>query len=472
MKITMSRRMFLHGSAGGLVAIPMLGSLLPRASNAHAAALPLRYVQWVTDHGQNVDRFWPAEMPTETVAPGVKARALSTIAGPLSQVIGTEFDPVRSKMNFLRGLDALAFNGFHNACVPTCASAPPVDDHVPAFPWSVDAILEASPKIYPTQPRIGALRLTPGVESAYKWGSFSWVRQNGEPYKLPAFESNAAALEAVFGPEGGMDVPPAEDPVIAARMRLTDRVLADYNSLVQSHKLSSADAQQLSSYMDLLSEVQNRMLAEAPDCDRPELPNEVDFDVLHANAIDIAVVGLLCGATRVVAYHSYHGSPTSYDEETYHAWAHDDSNLHAELQTYRYRQLARLMVRMDAFEESNGMTLLDNSIVYAGNELSHPGHAGGDQRVSGSTHLVDMPVITGGSGGGRFVAGEYIDFGVRLFNNWLVTIFTAMGLAPADFERDGVVGFGDYDGQRAGDYAAFMGDDARRAPLPYVFTGA
>jgi hypothetical protein len=469
MKITLSRRMFLHGSGGALLAIPTLSSLLPRASRAaDPLAPPLRYVQWVTDHGQNADRFWPAESPVEEVAPGIRARALDSIAGRISEVIGPEFDPLRPKMNMLRGLDLMAPSGLHNACAPTCASFPPVDNHVPGFPYSVDVILEESSTVYPEVPRIPALRLTPGVESAYKWGSFSWTRQNGEPFKLPAYDSNQAALEAVFGAGGG--VPPQEDPVIVSRVRLTDQVIEDYSRVMSRGKLSAADKEQLSNYMDLLSEVQQRMLAEAPDCSQPELLSESDFEVLHDNAIDISVLALLCGATRVVAYHCYQGSPSSYDEETFHAWAHDDANLHAELQYWRYRQLAKLIARMDAVTEANGKTLLDNAFVYANNELSHPGHATNDQRVPGSTHLVDMPVITAGSGGGRFVTGQYVDFGVRLLNNMLVTIFDAMGLGPDEYERDDRVGFGDYDGLRAGDYATWVSDSERRKALPYLYT--
>jgi hypothetical protein len=464
--------MFLHGSGGALLAIPTLSSLLPRASRAaDPLAPPVRYVQWVTDHGQNADRFWPAAeyAPTDQVATGVRARSLDSIPGRISEVIGPEFDALRPKINLLRGLDVMAPSGLHNACAPTCASYPPVDNHVPKFPYSVDVILEESSTVYPEQPRIPALRLTPGVSSSYKWGSFSWTRQNGEPFKLPAYDSNAAALEAVFGAGGG--VPPQEDPIITTRVRLTDQVIEDYSRVMSKGALSSADKEQLSNYMDLLAEVQQRMLAKAPDCSQPELLSESDFEILHANAIDIAILGLLCGATRVVAYHCYQGSPSSYDEETFHAWAHDDANLHAELQYWRYRQLAKLIARMDSVTEGNGKTLLDNSLLYANNELSHPGHATNDQRVPGSTHLVDMPVITAGSAGDRFVTGQYVDFGVRLLNNMLVTIFDAMGVAPDEYERDGVVGFGDYDGLREGDYSAWMPDAQRRQPLPWIFTG-
>jgi hypothetical protein len=206
------------------------------------------------------------------------------------------------------------------------------------------------------------------------------------------------------------------------------------------------------------------MQLQAPECTPPGQLSESDFDVLHRNASDITVAALLCDSTRVVAYHCYQGSPSDYDEETFHAWAHDDASKHAPMQNWRYRQLATLLSTMDSFVESNGRSLLDNCVVYAGNELSDPGHGG--------NHLKSMPVITAGSAGGQLVTGQYIDFGGRLLNSLLITLFAVMGLQPADYERNGVPGFGDYQGRESERYAAYVSNTARRSPLPYLHVGA
>ena len=455
-----SRRMFLRGAGGIMLGIPTLSSLLTKDARSQEVLVPIRYVQWITDHGQYKDRFWPAA-PTVEVAPGVKARRLSEIAGPLSQVLDATFDPIRNKVNLIRGLDLMVSKFFHNACAPTCASWPRNDDHIPFFAHSIDSILETSTKVYPTPSRVPALRLTPGVNSGYKWGSFSWTTRNGKPFKLPAYDSTQTAFEAVFaGATGGA---PQVDPVIAQRKRLTDQVIDDYRRVVGGRTLSSADKQLLTDYMDLLAELQTRMQIEPPKCTPPQQLAQSDFDVLHKNAVDIVVAALLCGATRVVAYHCYQGSPKDYNEETFHAWAHDDASKHAPMQNWRYRQFAHLVSRMDSITDINGRTLLDNSLVYCGNELSDPGH--------GNSHLQGMPILTAGSAGGKLVTGEYIDYGARLMNNLLVTFFNVMGLAPADYERNGVAGFGDYEGNRAASYAAYVTTEARRSPLPYLYRG-
>jgi hypothetical protein len=456
-----SRRMFLQGAGGAPLAIPNLASLLPRARAQ--AVVPVRYVQWVTDHGQYATRFWPQQSPVDEPVAGIKARALTGLPGPLSEVLDAAFDPLRTKINLVRGLDLMVAKNFHNACVPTCASWPREDNHIPFFAHSVDSILEGSSVVYPTAARVPALRLTPGVNSGYKWGSFSWTTRNGGPFKLPCYDSTQTALEAVFG-QGATSGSQLIDPAVQARLRLTDQVIDDYRAVSSGRSISTADQRQLTDYMDLLADVQNRMRVQAPSCTPPAQLTESDFTVLHRNATDIAVAALLCGSTRVVAYHCYQGSPTDYDEETFHAWAHDDASKHAPMQNWRYRQLADLIKTMDAFTESNGRTLLDNSLVYSGNELSDPGHGG--------EHLRNMPVITAGSAGGQLVTGQYIDFGGRLLNSLLVTIFQVMGLSPSDYERNGVVGFGDYEGMQPERYAAHVGDAARRAPLPYLYTGS
>jgi hypothetical protein len=458
-----SRRMFLQASSGAAaLAIPTLWSLVPKALRAQEAMPSVRYVQWVTDHGVYADRFWPSTAGMADQGDGVRAMALSDISGRMSEVLGSDFDQVRDKINLVRGLDLMVSLNYHNACVPTCATWPRVDNHLPEFSYSVDSILEESSKIYPAAVRVPALRLTPGVNSSYKWGSFCWTTRNGEPFKLPAYDSTQTAFSAVFG-NGTTGESPLVDPTITGRVRLADQVIEDYRGVVNGRAISGADRQQLNDYMDLLSEVQSRMQAQAPECTPPSQLTESDFDLLHKNASDIAVAAMLCNATRVVAYHCYQGAPGSYDEETFHSWAHDNAPLHSGMQNYRYKQLAALIKTMDAFEESNGKTLLENSLVYAGNELSDPQHGG--------THLLSMPIITAGTANGQLTSGQYIDFGGRLMNSMLITIFNAMGLQPADYERNGVVGFGDYEGRDSDKYAAHLSDGARRSALPYLYKG-
>jgi hypothetical protein len=456
-----SRRMFLQGTGGVLLAIPTLPSLLWKAARVEAqdTITPVRYVQWITNHGVFEPHFWPASTytPGEPDADGVRVRALTDIPERLSPILSEGFDPVRGKMNLLRGLDLMVGPGFHNAGVPTCASWPRQDNLVPAFAYSVDSILETSTKIYPTPVRTPALRMTPGVNPASVWGSFCWTTKAGKPTKLTAYHSPKTALDEVFA--GAQ-----QDPKLAAQdatLRLVDQVKDDYRHVAKLNALAAADKELLSNYIDLLADVQRRTTSNVSACRTPQLANQTNFDVLHKNATDIAIAALLCGATRVVCYHCYHGSASQYDESSFHSWCHNDKDRHRELMTYRYGQLARLLCAMDQVKEANGKTLLDNSLVYAGNELSDPGH--------GAKHLQSLPVILAGSAGGKLTTDRYIDYSGRLFNNLLISIFHVLGLGPSDYERDNVVGFGDYQGRNQQSYTRFLTNEERRKPLPRLF---
>ena len=464
---TFQRRMFLQG-ATALLAIPFLESLVSKTARA-APALGVRYVQWVTDHGVVPSSFWPADAlrPTQSysengqIVPDVRSRALGDIQGPMSAILGTNFDALRSKMNLLRGLNGIANDNWHNNCFPTTGANPTTDHGDAGFPYSVDVILENSGLVYPTPVATPALRLTPGVNSSYKWGSFSWTKANGGPFRLPAHEATLAALTAAF-PNTTMGTEPKKDPRAELRSQVTDMVMEDYRGVLRSPRLSSADKEQLNHYMELVSQVQKRIRATAPNCTKPGQASETNFDALHKNAIDVTVAALLCGATKVVAYGAYQGSPSSYDEETFHAWAHDDAAKHTTLQQYRYAKLADLVRAMDSVTEGDGKTLLDNSVVFATNELSDPGH--------GDNHLRDMPVMTFGSAGGRMKTGNYVDYTRRPYNNVLVSMFAAMGLGNADFERDGVVGFGGYTGYLTKNVGSeYLTDSEKRKPLPMLF---
>ncbi len=107
---------------------------------------------------------------------------------------------------------------------------------------------------------------------------------------------------------------------------------------------------------------------------------------------------------------------------------------------------AKLLEKLDV-PESGGSTILDNSLVYWGNEL-------------GFNHIAySVPCLLAGSAGGFIKTGRYLDYidwdGRSYFsqedgnvikgiphNRFLVTVLQAMGLSPEDYERDGKPGYG------------------------------
>jgi hypothetical protein len=129
-----------------------------------------------------------------------------------------------------------------------------------------------------------------------------------------------------------------------------------------------------------------------------------------------------------------------------------------------------LLAAMDKIVEPGG-TLLDNSLVYVGNEF-------GELTPSSAHTYQNMIVMVAGGGTGTFRMGYYVDYrktnGMPI-NNLLVSFFNAMGLASSDYEQDGVAGFGEYASSAVSELnmgAYTSTNSARRAPLPFLYTGA
>ena len=132
----------------------------------------------------------------------------------------------------MRGLDLMVAKNFHNACAPTCASWPREDNHIPFF-LALGGLDPGRPrrKVYATPSRVPALRLTPGVNSGYKWGSFSWTTRNGQPFKLPALDNDTDRVRE----RCSAAIPAVHRSSIRSslqRKRLTDQVMDDYRRVL------------------------------------------------------------------------------------------------------------------------------------------------------------------------------------------------------------------------------------------------
>jgi hypothetical protein len=462
-----SRRMFISSTGKTFLAIPFLQSLSNKAYAQAVSKEPVRYVQFMVNHGYLAADFWPSSQfaPNRNYVvngqtiPDIRYRPLSEIANPISKIIGSGFNNLLPKMNLLRGLHGMDDSYFHNNTMCTTGGgAIPDDSHYPLFGYSLDYILEQSANFYPNIARVPALRLTPGVKAGYKWSSFSWATLNNRVTRLNGHQTNKAAFDEVFQGMNTGGGSQTEDPQTVKRRNLVDQVLVEYNSIVNGTKIGSEDKVLLSNYMDHLNELQRRLTSEAPSCNQINLVSETNYDLLHQNAIDIAVAAMACGVTRVVAYAAYQGSGSFYDEERFHTVSHDGpGSEHSAWQTWRINKMATMLQKMDAFKMADGSTLLDNSLVYYGNEYgAGPGHS-----------FEDMPIITAGGAGGRFTTGNYVDFQNRPINSMIVSIFNGLGIPTTQFEKNGQAGFGRYLTNKSMVASQYIATDAaKRASLP------
>ncbi len=408
-----SRRTFLLGLGGFGLSLPFLPSLIPRAFAQESPQDWVRMVQLFHLYGRpkegtlQVPVWFPAQSPRNRIEKNVYAQLLSEIPNPMSYILGNHFAPVKSKMNIIRGLDYLAETVGHNACGPTTASTNFLDYmsgdpenrlDTCVYPYSIDAILAESNKVYPaamggvTQK---ALRLYPGNVDPQvgQARSFSWRSVDGTANRSERLygQWNARVVfDQLFGNGGGSESTPVESQ---RRQLASDLVLEQFNSVMKSTRISTEDKAKLGNYMDLVHELQKRINT-TNVCQDPELENFTETspaEVAYRNHTDLIVAAMLCGKTRIAQMMIHHADSGARPPADYHNSAHFDVPKFTDYLLWKSKRVAELLIAMDAHQEANGKTLLDNSIVYWSS----------DHAISASHGPQSIPVITAGTAAGH-----------------------------------------------------------------------
>lgn len=449
---SIGRRHFLRGLGGCLVAVPFLESMATRAK-AQATGEELRFVSVRSIYGQVPQLYYPAR-PTDRVGEHVHHRPFEA-GSPISPIVGDSFAPVAHKLSMLRGLDC-SYGG-HNHCTMLAPSAYDADtEGDPQLQTSMDEMLGRS-SLYTTSPVMRVLRLAPNRGGF----GYSWHAGQRQPYE----EDMPALFDKMFKGLGDG----ADDSGALRKLKAVDIARSSYNDLRQSGRLSGADRTRLSDYLDLLSDLENTVAAaqRAASCQEPSI-STADKSLEADAAADMIIAALVCGLTKVVSLSmatwgsvpgengsSFHGiSHWEYGKEPGTAvvgpWGPDylvttpGSSREAEYRRmygWVADKVGRLMSKMDAVQEANGRTLLDDTIVYWGNELG-----------GGSAHDdFGAPVLIGGTAHGKFIPG-YWDFthrphllyanrldnrqpaGTVPYANFLTTLLRALGIGRDEYE--------------------------------------
>ena len=462
-----SRRYFLRGMSFSL-ALPFLPSIMKNAYGQSSSS-PIRYFQIMNAYGINGTHFHTAQTDLLPMSgSGIYAKPLQAISGNYSSIIGSEFNSLKSKISIVRGLHLAPAMTNHNTSLGSCGSGrnPSAENDSektePLFPYSVDSVLAESLKIYPDS--VGIQKHVNFCPANIRYNNYSWTKKNGQAQQLP-YTSNTAGLLAKFTPLNGQAAPSPSSVPEQNKGAVVQEVYEDYKALRDNPKLGRDDRLRLESYMALINEIQRGIgsVSPSPRCSQPRAESETDSDARTRNQINIAVAAMACQLTRVVAL----TLSTTYDPV--HQDSHDGKETtRTETQKKMAAHVAYAMSQMDLVTEGNG-TLLDHSLVYWGNEYGE---------ISGSDphRVTNMPALIGGGALGAMQMGYYIDYrrtGGIPFNNLLISIFNAMGLGSSDYERDGVVGFGEYHSSLITKYGfeKYTSAAERRKPLPFLYKG-
>lgn len=515
----MNRRHFLQGMGSTALAIPFLGSLAP--SLARAAATPPRRVVFVYSlYGVFGNQFFPSVAADQQVANQFEMyyKLLKDIPGPMSQVLGTQFDSVRSKMNVFRGFEVYG-QGKHNRTAFLSARCD--GDHnaiKSSVPWfkTADVLIENSSKVYPTNPGLRALRMKSiGTDAMDSADACSWLRDNQGKSQQPFWDtSDTAAFSRVFPggvPSGGSSPTPAPSNSSGQQL-IADRLLDAYKSLMGNRRISSEDKLRLDEHVQRVHEL-NKATSSTPTQPTQNVCSVRSLSAyaparpvreLYTNYIDLAVSALACNRTQVVCLFIPHfedaytfpriqpGSSmtTAHIASHFYWWdqgervepsfSGDPFVAYANYYKWVSARVAELVTKLDSTLDSDGSRLLDNTLVVWGNENGEAPH-------TNKTH----PIVTAGSMGGAFKTGYYFDFRARPLSNnqgvlaksrgrpltqLLVSVMQGMGLQPQEYLSEGDAGgFGgwaqDPEDPGAIDRANQKFGSARNSPLPFIFNG-
>lgn len=486
--VSVSRRQFLRGSSGVVVGLPFLPSLLPGpAYGVSYAVVPLkRFVAFATQHGA-IDpiSMYPAastltESKTIFTGPdhvakfgklaGIASGAATQLSAVLRAPSVTLTDKLIGKMNVLRGFDIPYYIGHHTGGhLGNYVRSDQGPQNLPAW-TTMDQAMAWSPSFYPDLTGVKTRSMVTGLD--FRGLSFAWSNpqaKSGSIQKVSVQPDSGALFMELFGAGGGGGG--SAPPPISSRPAIVDKVLANYQTLRQSNRrLSADDRQRLDDHMARLAELQRKLAAsptaapkmcsKAPPAKTARIaddnPVAAECIARHSLLNDVVAMGLACGASRVATinvhypFHDYRGD---WHQDVAHQ-ATDPAKQAMMVQglanTFQ-GAILDLAAKLDAIEDSPGVTVLDNTLVQW------------TQESGWSTHdAQDIPIVTFGGGGGAFKTGLFVDYRnigrptahLDIFNiqkqfcglwlrQWQAATLQAMGVPRSEFERNGKTGYGD-----------------------------
>ena len=452
--LSLSRRRFLRG-LGACIALPAFESVAPwrlRAATSPAGAAlpqtptgsPLRMAFVYFPNGAIQPHWWPKGEGKEfqlarTMLPLEKVQDQIQVLGGMDQVNATPGpdgpgDHARASGTFLTGVRVkkTAGSDIHAGISIDQVVAQQIG-HLTRFP-SLELTCDAVRK---------SGNCDSGYSCAYQY-NLSW-RSAITPV---APEPNPRLLfERLFGAGAHGERPAALQRRQQQQRSILDFVLDDARSL--QSQLSYRDRQKLDEYLVSVREIEQRIekaerFGAAPD---PTVPTPAGvpagFEDYIQVMFDLMILAFQTDSTRVSTFLlANEGSNRAFPEidiaEGHHFLTHHQNKQDmidkvAEIDLFYMKQLGRFLEKMDQTKDTDGKSLLHNSMIVYGS-----GNADGNRH----THT-NLPVILAGRAGGTLSAGRFTKFGGVPMSNLLLSLADRMGV-------QGVERLGDSTGRLTG----------------------
>ncbi len=436
----LSRRVFLRGLGGAVVAAPFLSSIAERTARSRGippSGDPRRWIAMFTHYGCLTNRWFPRKSHGPLTADDLMGTTLSVLApqvnklllprgiramnewnaqlthgqgnDPHTQVVGSYFTCVPVTPH---GTDPFSFEAATKfEAMPTAASL----DHVCAKQLNADGM--------PLLMHVGGMNDTPTSGISYSAGETPF---DGYTDPTDVFSK----LTGLFA----SGAPASPDSYLVARGKsVIDVVRTDLETL-ERVDMSKADRDKLQAWKDLLNQTTSVFRSAQCNADTAEMlgltsanlqavvthetdrvagkiTDDLDGADLHS---DLAVLAALCDQSRVIvlkypANYIFRGLGLTHDSHTLShrigsanmAGSGCLSNVNEmiyAIDSFYAAKFAHLVQTLDSFDEGSG-TLLDNSAAVWFQEMS-----------DGNAHnLNNMPLLQAGSCGGFFKTGVAVN---------------------------------------------------------------
>jgi hypothetical protein len=224
---------------------------------------------------------------------------------------------------------------------------------------------------------------------------------------------------------------PVLDALQRRRKSVLDAVMTQIT--IVKRRMGTVDQQRLDAHFTKVRDLEKRVTALPPGaCPTPMPPGEVQFLTEAAMPqvaklqLDLVTLAFQCDLTRIVTImwsdaKNHRGMPFLGINSSIHNITHmgDADPGRAKLidrDKWQIQQFASILENLRNVSDANGTSLLDNTLVFQGSDVSR-----------GNTHSHDdMPhLLAGGAAGWRM--GRYVKFNGQQHNNLLVSILRAFG---------------------------------------------
>jgi len=437
---SLSRRHFLRG-LGACLALPALESLRPARALAAAAAsdpaAPVRMAFLYVPNGTIPSAWWPSGDPGRDFALPATLQPLEKVRHQLQVISGLDDinaepgpdgagDHARAGGTFLTGVRIKKTSGSDiYAGVSIDQVVAQQIGHLTRFP-SLELTCDSVRK---------AGNCDSGYSCAYEY-NLAWK----SPTQPVSPEPNPRLVfERLFGTGSA-----AERGANLKRRQAEQQSILDFvrdDAATVERKLNGRDRQKLDQYLTCVREIEQRI-------ERTERMPVVDpgvaapagipasYDEHIALMFDMLLLAFQTDSTRVATMLlAGEGSNRTFTEiglsEGHHNLTHHRNNSEmiskvAQIDLWYVQQLARFLEKMEQTVDTDGQSLLHNSMIVYGS-----GNADGNRH----THS-NLPILMAGAGGGGFKPGRYVKLKPTPLTNLFLNMTDRMGVPPLQRHGD------------------------------------